>query len=85
MLGLKLADTAPRMMLARTSRFRLSEAPWPVLDGVLLATRHLILGALIIRIGFGGPLNYSYNKEPPKIVLVIIKAPMLYQLQPGQP
>ena len=27
------------------------------------------IGALIIRIGFGGPLYYSYNKEPPKPVL----------------
>ena len=24
------------------------------------------IGALIIRIGFGGPLYYNYNKEPPK-------------------
>ena len=28
--------------------------------------------ALIIRTGFGGPFYYSYNKEPPKIVEVII-------------
>ena len=27
---------------------------------------------LIIRIGFWGPLYYNYNKEPPKIVLVIV-------------
>ena len=24
------------------------------------------IGALTIRIGFGGPLYYSYTKEPPK-------------------
>ena len=24
------------------------------------------IGALIIRIGFWGPLYYSYNKKPPK-------------------
>ena len=30
------------------------------------------IGALIIRIGFWGPLYYNYGKEPPKIVLVII-------------
>ena len=24
------------------------------------------IGALIIRLGFGGPLYYTYNKEPPK-------------------
>ena len=29
------------------------------------------VGALIIRIGFGGILCCSYNKEPPKIVEVI--------------
>ena len=33
------------------------------------------IGALIIRIGFWGILYYSYNKEPPKIVQVMIKAP----------
>ena len=31
------------------------------------------IGALIIRIGFGGPTVLYYDKEPPKIVLVIIK------------
>ena len=30
------------------------------------------IGALIIRIGFGGPLYFNYTKEPPKIVLVLI-------------
>ena len=34
----------------------------------------LHIGALIIRVGFWGPLYHNYNKEPPKIVLVIIKA-----------
>ena len=36
----------------------------------LEACREANIGALIIRIGFGGPLYYKYNKEPPKIVLV---------------
>ena len=39
------------------------------------------IGALRIRIGFGGPLSYHYNKEPPppptKIVEVIIQAPLV--------
>ena len=26
------------------------------------------IGALIIRIGFWGPLYYKYNKEPPKYI-----------------
>ena len=30
------------------------------------------IGALIIRLGFWGPLYHNYNKEPPKIVSVII-------------
>ena len=30
-----------------------------------------------MRIGFWGPLHDSYNKEPPKIVLVIISALIL--------
>ena len=35
-------------------------------------------GALIIRLGFWGPVYYTYNKEPPnKIVLVIIFALMV--------
>ena len=29
------------------------------------------IGALVIRVGFGGPLYYNHNKEPPNIVLVI--------------
>ena len=40
------------------------------------------IGALVIRIGFWGPLYYSYNnKEPPKIVLVIIAAPFFCSLR----
>ena len=32
----------------------------------------------MIRVGFWGPLYYSYNKEPPKyVVQVIIQAPIL--------
>ena len=33
--------------------------------------------ALIIRTGFWGPLYYNYKKEPPKIILVNIKAPIV--------
>ena len=33
------------------------------------------IGALIIRRGFWGPLYNNYDKEPPKIVLVIIWGP----------
>ena len=36
-----------------------------------------------MRIGFWGPFYYNYNKEHPKIVQVIIKAPILLnKLQP---
>ena len=35
------------------------------------------VGALIIRIRFWGPLYYNHNKEPPKLVQVIKKAPRL--------
>ena len=38
------------------------------------------MGALIIRIGFWGPLYYNCNKEPPKIVWVIMKAPILLEV-----
>ena len=34
------------------------------------------IGALIIRIGFWGPLYYTYNKET-KIFSVILSAPIL--------
>ena len=34
-------------------------------------------GALIIRLGFWSPLYYICSKEPPKIVKVTIKAPIL--------
>ena len=40
-------------------------------------------GALIIRIGFWGPLYYIYSKEPPpKKVLVNIQAPIVGILNP---
>ena len=44
-----------------------------VADGLCFehALGQYIVGSLIIRIGFGGPLYYIYNKEP-KIVLLII-------------
>ena len=35
------------------------------------------IGAAIIRIKFWGPLYYNYNKEPSKIVLVLVWAPIL--------
>ena len=38
--------------------------------------RFLNMGTVIIKIGFGGLLYYSYKKEPPKPIL-IIKAPIL--------
>ena len=41
---------------------------------VTLNFKPVNIGALIIRIGFWGPLYYNYNKEPPKMVLEIIKA-----------
>ena len=40
----------------------------------------LVEGALIIRLGFWGRWYYNCNKEPPKIVLVIIEAPTVYRL-----
>ena len=46
----------------------IDEARHRVLEAQIL----LNIGALIIRIGFWGPLYYNSNKEPPKIVLVII-------------
>ena len=47
------------MLAERVSR---SVVRCTVLADVLLFT----IEALIIRIGFWGPLYYSYNKEPPK-------------------
>ena len=38
------------------------------------------IGALIIRIGFWRPLYYNYSKEPPKIVSVIMKPPVVAAL-----
>ena len=35
------------------------------------------IGALIIRIGFWGPLYHKYNKELPKIISVIIGDPIV--------
>ena len=37
-----------------------------------LAASPLNTAALIIRIGFGGPLYYNYSQEPTKIVQVMI-------------
>ena len=36
-------------------------------------------GALIIRIGFGGPSYYDFKKEPPKIVTGIYLGPILIE------
>ena len=36
----------------------------------------------MIRIRFWGPLYYTYDKEPPKIVKVIIKAPIVPPTKP---
>ena len=41
----------------------------------------LLMGTLIIRIGFRGPLYYNYKKESTKIVLTI-KAPTVSILKP---
>ena len=35
------------------------------------------IGALIIRIGFGGILYYSSNKDPPPNPILVINAPTL--------
>ena len=37
-----------------------------------------IIGALIIRIGFWGPLYDNYSQETPTIVWVIIEAPPIH-------
>ena len=41
-------------------------------SGVWFQDSGVSIGAVIIRIGFWGPFYYNYNKEAPKIVLVII-------------
>ena len=38
-------------------------------------------GALIIRIGSWSPLYYNHHKEAPKIVFLIMKAPIVRDLQ----
>ena len=35
-------------------------------QSIILKFRLSNIGALIIRIGFWGPVYYTYNKEPPK-------------------
>ena len=64
MLGTKLGSP----VFSETPIWRLcsvSETPRPT------------IGALIIRIGCWGPFYYNDNKEPPKIVYLIIKAPIV--------
>ena len=39
------------------------------------------VGALMIRIGFWGPVYYNYNKEPPKYYRQLLRP--LYYLIPG--
>ena len=52
------------------------------LKGSIRATRRVKgLGAFMVRVGFWGPLHYTHDKEPPKIVLVVLKALTLPQLQ----
>ena len=41
----------------------------------LFEFRAVSIGALVIRIGFWGSVYYSYNKKPPRIILVVISAP----------
>ena len=58
----------PGRLLGKSGLDRYPESP------IQLIQRHYV-GALIIRIGFWGPLYYISNKEPPpkkKIVLIII-------------
>ena len=43
------------------------------------------VGALIIRRGVWRILDYTYNKEPSKKVLVIIQTPVLHSLRLGHP
>ena len=50
----------------------LSEAAYRDPRGLVSEVRFNI-GALIIRIGFWGPLYYIYNAAPPKLVQVIIE------------
>ena len=38
------------------------------------------IGALIIRIGFGGPLYYSYNKEPQNSIGELLRPTIVYSL-----
>ena len=40
-------------------------------------TRVANIGALIIRMGFGGPLYYNHTREPSQNPIIIIKAPVL--------
>ena len=32
----------------------------------LSSPQEIMIGTLMIRIGFGGPIYYNYDKEPPK-------------------
>ena len=49
-----------------------SHEPWAMKShGSMSKLMNPNVGALIIRIGFGGIIYYNYDKEPPKIVLVI--------------
>ena len=60
------------------SGFRTPESGQEIrLKGFDLRFARDTIGALIVRIGFWGPSYYKYNKEPPKILLVIIWAPIL--------
>ena len=56
----------------RADGFHLQEMPWARNAKIGAWGQCANMGALIIRIGFSGPLYYTCNKEPRKIELVII-------------
>ena len=66
-----MMHTAARLMM------RMQEEQAGYCPGYFSPT-HPTIEALIIRIGFWGPLYYNYNKEPQNPIL-IIKAPTLLQ------
>ena len=43
-----------------------TEDPFGIVAGCVFQMLGFNIGALIIRVGFGGPLYYNYNKDPPK-------------------
>ena len=45
---------------------------------LLLPKPRINIGALIIRVGFWGPLYYNYNKDPQNIAWAVLEAPILH-------